>query len=49
MLHSGIVGTDQEEDQELEDPCAAPLIALSTIIGARAVALPNMRYVCTRM
>ena len=50
LLHSDIVGTDQEEDQELADPRTAPLIALSTILGATAVTLPNIRYVfCTRI
>ena len=44
MLHSDIVGTDRERNQELNDPRTAPLIALSTIIGARGVTLPNMRY-----
>ena len=45
MLHSEIVGTDQEEDQDVEDPEGAPLIVLSTIVGPRGVTLPKIRYV----
>ena len=46
MLHSEVVG-DVNEDKVVVSEVVGPMVALSTVIGARSITLGGMKYVIT--